>query len=374
MTKILDIENRMFSSTFSKTNEKDFFITFIDYIDFVFQNEEIALTFFNTQSKRDEEKKILDLKYKEAIEEIFKLRKRINKEVEILKLQNDVVIINENKEIDDFKEGKSKMISGSVIDTYVRRLVGIVERLHFLGHEKVVSKYCSFFKHENKKFIDKLNHLNKYLEYKDEKEAFDNKDKIEIRGVFERIREKYLLAKNIEKWHKDNVKEMKTNKDAFTNAFMSNGPAFEWKSIIEGRDIGRKKYIFDIAETKTDLERFHNHIISNYQENIAEIKMVENTVSFNSNSSILKCNDTTIKITKGKDIYYIIKYIFERENIYEDCFYDEMRDYSELDKAKTRTDKNIYDTLFQFNNRLIKAGIGDLFSISFRSIKINNKI
>ena len=50
-----------------------------------------------------------------------------------------------------------------------------------------------------------------------------------------------------------------------------------------------------------------------------------------------------IKIVNGKDIYYILKYILERKEIYEECFYDEIKESSKLDKAKVRTDKNIYD-------------------------------
>jgi hypothetical protein len=99
----------------------------------------------------------------------------------------------------------------------------------------------------------------------------------------------------------------------------------------------------------------------------------EKTVSFDYESSLIVYADKDIKITKGKDIYYIIKYIFERENVYGDCFYDEIRDESELNDGKERTDKNIYDALMQFKKRLINKGIDDLFIINFHSIKIKNK-
>jgi hypothetical protein len=98
-----------------------------------------------------------------------------------------------------------------------------------------------------------------------------------------------------------------------------------------------------------------------------------NTVYFDTESSKIICNEQEIKITKGKDIYYAIKYLFEREDVYEECFYDEIRDESELDDGKERTDKNIYDALMQFNKRLINKGINDLFIINFHSIKIRNK-
>jgi hypothetical protein len=97
------------------------------------------------------------------------------------------------------------------------------------------------------------------------------------------------------------------------------------------------------------------------------------SVKFDSELSKVICGDIEVKVTKGKDTYYIIKYLFEKKNIYEECFYDEVRDYSDLDDFKKKTDKNIYDSLIQFNKRLIKQGINDLFIISFRSVKINSK-
>lgn len=100
---------------------------------------------------------------------------------------------------------------------------------------------------------------------------------------------------------------------------------------------------------------------------------MEDSVLFDSESSKITCNGNEIKITKSKDIYYIIKYLFERNNTYEECFYDEIREYSELNDGKKRSDKNLYDSLMQFNKRLINKGIKDLFVINFHSIKIKDK-
>lgn len=99
----------------------------------------------------------------------------------------------------------------------------------------------------------------------------------------------------------------------------------------------------------------------------------ENTVYFENESSKILCNGKEVKITKGKDIYYAMKYLFEREDIYSECFYDEIRDDSELNDGKERTDKNIYDALMQFNKRLINKGLNDIFVINFHSIKIRYK-
>ncbi len=114
-------------------------------------------------------------------------------------------------------------------------------------------------------------------------------------------------------------------------------------------------------------------LVSTNFKNGEQIFDEENIIYFNNETSKIICNGKEIKIMKGKDIYYTIKYLFEREDIYEECFYDEIRDNSKLDSNKKRTDKNMYDALIQFNGRLIDKGIDDIFIINFRSITIRNK-
>lgn len=117
---------------------------------------------------------------------------------------------------------------------------------------------------------------------------------------------------------------------------------------------------------------FQGLISANFK-NGEQIFDKENIVYFNYETSKIICNGKEIKMMKGKNIYYTIKYLFEREDIYEECFYDEIRDDSELKDCEEITDKNIYDALVQFNKRLIIKGLNDLFVINFHSIKIRNK-
>jgi len=153
----------------------------------------------------------------------------------------------------------------------------------------------------------------------------------------------------------------------------------ETKVTLSLRDKGKTDYIGFYDRNKLTKEEmlepahlFQSLIESNLKDDDKMIEK-EKTVSFDYESSLIVYADKDIKITKGKDIYYIIKYIFERENVYGDCFYDEIRDESELNDGKERTDKNIYDALMQFKKRLINKGIDDLFIINFHSIKIKNK-
>lgn len=133
------------------------------------------------------------------------------------------------------------------------------------------------------------------------------------------------------------------------------------------------KWMLDLYDRGFLFEITLNSIPDEQQDKDEKPTKQENTVYFDSESSKITCNEKEIKITKGKDIYYAIKYLFEREDVYEECFYDEIRDESRLNDGKKRTDKNIYDALMQFNKRLINKGIDDLFIINFHSIKIRNK-
>lgn len=128
-------------------------------------------------------------------------------------------------------------------------------------------------------------------------------------------------------------------------------------------DLYDRGFLFEVTLNSIPIE----------EENSKEPTLQNDTVYFDTEVSKILCNGNEIKITKGKDIYYAIKYLFERKDTYEECFYDEIRDDSELNDGKKRTDKNIYDALMQFNKRLINKGINDLFVINFRSIKIRNK-
>ncbi len=96
-----------------------------------------------------------------------------------------------------------------------------------------------------------------------------------------------------------------------------------------------------------------------------------NEVYFNERESKLYADDSIIKLVRGTDIYHAIKYFFERKNIHEECFYDEIIDI--LDKSKNLVDKNIYDNLLRFKSRLDKNNLSDLFIINSHSILLNKK-
>jgi hypothetical protein len=133
------------------------------------------------------------------------------------------------------------------------------------------------------------------------------------------------------------------------------------------------KEMFDLYDRGFLFEITLNSIPDEQQTTDDKSTEQENTVYFDNESSKIICNGKEVKITKGKDIYYAVKYLFEREDVYDECFYDEIRDDSELNDGKERTDKNIYDALVQFNKRLINKGLNDIFVINFHSIKIRNK-
>lgn len=130
-------------------------------------------------------------------------------------------------------------------------------------------------------------------------------------------------------------------------------------------EFDKKEY----EENKFNLNKFNQDILSEMFN--LKPKEKDFMVSFDPDNSKILCNNKEIKITKNKDIYYIIKFIFERDNIHEECFYDEIID--SLDNSKDLRDKNIYDNLFRFKIRLEKNELSDLFIINSHSILLNKK-
>ena len=78
-----------------------------------------------------------------------------------------------------------------------------------------------------------------------------------------------------------------------------------------------------------------------------------------------------VSLVRGSNIFHTVKYIFSRNDIYEECFYDEVRDI--LDKSKNTSDKNIYDSLLQFKDRLAKKDMADLLIVNSRSVLVDPK-
>lgn len=372
MAKNLDIENRLFNSAFSKTNEKDFYIAFIDYFEFIQKSDDITICFGEEIMKRKQDEEELNFLYKEARNDFITLYESIKKDIASLEIYKSDYIQQQIKDINSLMDG-STATTGSAVGSSILDLIDIMSSVLKDGNEELVKKYCTL-SNGNPLYIKKLKGLDKINAWEKAKKTFDENDELRIRGVVTRLASTYGNIIHSKK----HFEEIAGKKDASPQErlqwlFLSM-PASEWTSIINN-EINHSRAYFVMSKTKADLERFHNHILHNYTEDeltqITEKTLDE--VSFDTQSSKIILNRKGIKITKGKDIYYIIKYIFERENIYEECFYDEIRESSELDSVKDKTDKNIYDALLQFNKRLINAGINDLFIIDFHSIKVNTK-
>lgn len=201
-----------------------------------------------------------------------------------------------------------------------------------------------------------------YQEYK--------KTKIEIHNPF--IEPEYIGDQQVGTMRLELRESNDKKRDSFL--FVHTVIALEYEGYC---DVGRFSYgpsrLFDLYDRGFLFEITLNSTpTENSKENKESAKQLD-VVYFDRESSKIIYDENEVKITKGKDIYYVIKYLFEREDVYEECFYDEIRDDSELNDGKKRTDKNIYDALKQFNKRLINKGIDDFFVINFHSIKIREK-
>lgn len=116
---------------------------------------------------------------------------------------------------------------------------------------------------------------------------------------------------------------------------------------------------------------FQSLVISRGNKAVKSEK-VKNLLRFDDEFSILIIGELTFRLTRGKNIYYILKYIFSREDVYEECFYDEITSESELDHSKKYADKYLYDALSQFNKRLAGKGESEVFLVGLHSIRISS--
>lgn len=236
---------------------------------------------------------------------------------------------------------------------------GLTRHFFSAGYSGMIAK--KYYGYKRQRYI-----LTKHIE--DTYKEFQRKD-LEITNPY--IEPEYI---GDDKIGTVEIKPVEENKERDSFLFVHTMIALEKEGYLTINDYSYgNKEMFDLYDRGFLFEITLNSISEEQQ--ISDNKFIEqeDTVYFDDESSKILCNGKEVKITKGKDIYYAIKYLFERKETYEECFYDEIRDKSELNDGKERTDKNIYDALMQFNKRLINKGINDLFIINFHSIKIRNK-
>lgn len=284
------------------------------------------------------------------IQNIYTLSILIDKLIDIFNLSygGDVLITN------------SPFLNQSY--TYLRRI-----------YLQIIDSYKDT-EYENRDTIkNKINDIPEFLsDFKEvEKDVWWN----DFEKENEFIRLKEIIHREIVAYinSKDNELE-KDYFETFSLFFNSTNPELE-EGIDELKKVKLKK--------SKDLENYlDTKYPKNTEEDVRKNKenqvRLDNNVFFDKKTPAIITNDVKIKLMKDKNTYHIIKYLFERKNTYEECFYDEItNNIKELisDEAKNKSreelDKSVYDTLLQFNKRLENTRIKDLFKIRYRSISIN---
>lgn len=199
-------------------------------------------------------------------------------------------------------------------------------------------------------------------------------EQLSIWGLFFRVKNLYGMFSQCEtEFKKLAKKENATSEDRLTWLMLASS-VNEYINIIHANGKSIQNRYFIKQKHLGDIERFHNFLTINYREKIEPLLVQTNEkdyVYFDEKMSKLIYKNQSVSLVRGSNIFHTIKYIFSRNDIYEECFYDEVRDI--LDKSKNTSDKNIYDSLLQFKDRLAKKDMADLLIVNSRSVLVDPK-
>lgn len=389
MLKPVENAEKLYNSFINKPSEKDFFIGFSDYYSYLEKHQDLLASFSAEIEKLNTTDNDIKVAEQEALEEYKNIFEKVKKDITKNKYQTDELVIRKYQTIQDIFDGKIASSSPLLSNVY-SELRDLVTYLLKKGKLEEIRKYAKLFDVNNPKPVDDFSFgfekednsvvlLDKIIAPKLEVWRDKNKEKIReeklsVWGLFSRVRDLYGMFTYCE----SEYQRLGTKKDATPSEklhwlFLGTTVA-EYNHLMTSRDSSRENVYFVKHKHQYDIERFHNFLVINYNEQskpALQDKVENDFVYFDDTKNKLTYKDISVGLSRGSNICHTVKYIFSRNDIYEECFYDEIRDI--LDKSKNTSDKNIYDSLLQFNERLIKQGIKDLLIVNFHSVLINPK-
>lgn len=367
--KELENAKLLYGAFINRHDDKYFLIGFIDYFDYLISNRAIFNYFEGfLENNKEQNKAYAELIFL-AQEEFRTTYNYIKSKYEDLKI-TDEVIDHQLLHIDRVLSGEINM-SPTYPQGLTFELILICQNLADLGHVDFIKNHADVLDIYHNPFVNSLI-LPAYAKLTSQTDIIKKSNEASIETCFIRLSHVYESFKKITRDAipiNKNKHHLKDELNEFLNYSILT--AYYGEVFDPSYRNRHNENFFLRSNLLDDVQRLHAYILVNSNQRITNI--INNVVTFDKLSSKLTCNGNEIKLTKGKGIYYIIKYIFERENIYEECFYDEIKEHSELDKSKKLADKNIYDNLLRFKNRLSKENHSDIFNISSHSITISNK-
>lgn len=387
MLKPIENAEKLYNSFINKQSEKDFFIGFADYYGYLEKHQGLLFCYTVELQKLDKINDGMKSAEKDALEEFHQTYEKIKKDISKNKYNKDEFVIKKYQIIQDRFDGNIASSAPLISDLY-RELFDLV--MFLLKKDKVeeIRKYTKVFDVKNPKPIDDfafgqdVENKNEVLLdriiapkldiWRSKNTEKQKEETLSIWGLFTRVRDLFGMFMYCESEYKRlGTKEDATPSEKLHWFFLGTTVA-EYNNLMTSRDSSRDNHYFLIRKHINDIERFHTFLTINFIEVEQESKSIANQsdlVFFDEITSKLSCNGKDIGLSRGSNIFHTIKCVFNRNDIYEECFYDEIRD--SLDKSKNTSDKNIYDSLLQFNERLSKKGLNDLLIVNYHSVLIN---
>jgi len=355
---LLAKEKILYEILASKTNDKDFIVCFHDYFSFIIEEGlELCVHLSEPMSERNGSKVRIHNLYKEIIVSVEDFIKNIEKFLKKENLEDDFIFQDRLHDTKSLIEGTSYVFNGERLDSIYSEMSDMTRRLRELGFEKELSKYVNKDRH-SKLNTDDIIALEKRKLFITEKNNFNKKDIRSLAGVFVRLSNLYAEINKAE-----SSTESRIDMETFLEDLEERNRNEEYTKLMSGKmKVGsffnRDKYV-------SDIERFHQSIVVNNTEIVAE----EN-----------KTGD--IFLLKGNDIYHYgvgrlhydknglkePKYIQMFKNVitYMPDQKDKVR-ISELEKNISKKDQcgknyrvNLGKSAKPFNNFLNKNGVKNI--------------
>lgn len=305
-----EIEEKLYSDLSRKNTDRDFLGAFIDYFDFLLSKKTRILDpLLILVGNRNTELNLIKERETVLIEKMSEmLTKNLSKDIKVLKLSNNPVVIDRLNSITSILDGSSTC-GTNIPDALHDEVFDIFNEMLRLGFKDVVSKYCTL--EPDGRYIKIINGITKEVRnLNSELKDFEHKDNIEVRGTLVRLSDVYRKIKSLKSEHKAFVeKEQRTTQDIIKR-IVTSPYLLELENILEGKNTGISRY-FSKEKLLPDIERMHNYIITNYtpsEEDKTSVSKNDNKVFYiNDNNEIYHYKEGLMKYEKNglKDPKYI---------------------------------------------------------------------
>lgn len=256
MEQKLQKEKILYETIINTKNDKDFIVSFHDYLSFI-SKEGIGLcSHLNEPIKeRNEEENRIEALYIEIITSVKETIKSLKIFLKKENLEQDPIFEDRIRDAKSLINNTTYVIGGERLDSIQSEMSDTMRRFLELGFEKELSKYVR--KDKNYKLNpEDIISLEKRKQYIAEKNNFIKKDARSLAGVFFRLVELYINIDKVENSNGNKIRVEKLFEDLFERNKETEYTKLVSGNISNGSYFKKDKYI-------SDIERFHQSIVMN---------------------------------------------------------------------------------------------------------------